>query len=35
MADIFEYFTVDSDLITDGHYKVKALHSIKEIRGEE
>ena len=35
MADIFEYFTVDSDLTADGHYKVKALHSIKEIMGEE
>ena len=35
MADIFEYFTVNSDLTADGHYKVNALHSIKEIRGEE
>lgn len=35
MEDIFEYFTVNSDLTTDGHYKVKALHSIKEIKGEE
>ena len=35
IADIFEYFTVNSDLTADGHYKVNALHSIREIRGEE
>lgn len=35
MADIFEYFVVNADLTADGHYKVKALHSIKEIKGEE
>ena len=35
MADIFEYFVVNSDLTADGRYKVNALHSINEIKGEE
>ena len=34
LADAFEYFIETSDLTADGHYKVKALHSIKEIKGE-
>jgi hypothetical protein len=34
MADVFDYFVDNSDLADDGYYSVKALHNIKEIRGE-
>ena len=33
LADIFEYFAETSDLTTDGHYSVKALHNIEEMKG--
>lgn len=35
MESVFEYFVVNSDPTEGKGYKVKALHSIKEIRGEE
>jgi hypothetical protein len=34
MVSVFDYFIDNSDLTDDGYYSVKALHNIKEIRGE-
>ena len=34
MNDVFNYFVENSDLTEEGHYSVKALHNIEEIRGE-
>lgn len=34
MANVFDYFVDNSDITENGHYSVKALHNIKEIRGE-
>ena len=33
MIDVFDYFIDNSDITEDGHYSVKALHNIKEMRG--
>ena len=34
MANVFDYFVDNSDLTDDGHYSVRALHNIEEMRGE-
>lgn len=34
MANVFDYFVDNSDITEDGHYSVKALHNIEEMRGE-
>ena len=32
MANVFDYFVDNSDITEDGHYSVKALHNIEEMR---
>lgn len=34
MTSVFDYFVDNSDITEDGHYSVKALHNIEEMRGE-